>query len=45
MIHKHTEDGCDKGAHQSYLETERNTAVAFPIHILAVVFRRAMIRT
>ena len=26
MIHK-KEDGCDKGAHQSYLGTERNTPV------------------
>ena len=31
MIHKHSqfiqEDGCDKGAHQTYLGTERNTPV------------------
>ena len=27
MIHKHTEDGCDKGAHQSYLGAERNILI------------------
>ena len=27
MIHKHTESRCEKGVHQSYLETERNTLV------------------
>ena len=27
MIHKQQEDGCDKGAHQSYLGAERNTPV------------------
>ena len=27
MIHKHTEDRCDKGAHKSYLGTEGNTPV------------------
>ena len=44
MIHSIQEDGCDKGAHQSYLGTVRNTRVVPNCQIRVGTTRRLVYR-